>query len=170
MQEHVEPRTDRRSSGNRGVMFTVAAVLVALIGGLVLLLMTAPPSTEPDRVRPNEWVLDERSRSFLWGERIAEVKNPAEDVVFAYFINHRSPESSRQRAEDCARTELARFTTATCYAFVSDEAIEVAGIPSEGGPPGTGCWLASATATRASTGEITVESGDNPSLDPSCPV
>ena len=101
---------------------------------------------------------------------MAEIRNPAQDTVHAYFVNHEDPDSWSEKAEDCARTELARFTTATCYAFSSEEAVEFAGFPAQGGDPDVACWIAAATATRAPSGEISIESRDNPEIDPSCPV
>ena len=151
-------------------MVAVFGTLVFLIGGVVLLVATAPPSPEPDRVIPNEWDTTERSRSFLWGERVAEIKNPAEEAVFAYFVDHGVAGSAIKRAERCVRTELARFTTATCYAFSSETAYGEATLPTQGGEPTGACWTASATGTRESTGKISLESGDNPEPSPSCPV
>ena len=150
-------------------MLVVMMVLFALIGGTVWLLATGG-TTEPERVPPDEWILSERSRFFLWGERVAEVKNPSRDIVYAYVVNHEPRESFIKTAEACARTELARFSEATCYAFRSEEAIEFGGIPADGGESAVSCWVASARSSRAPSGEISVESVDNPVVDPSCPV
>lgn len=170
MSATLAPDDGKHSSGNRTLIVSVPLVLVTLVGGVILLLATAPPTPEPDRIVPNEWITSERSRFFLWGERAAEVKNPAQDVVHAYFINHKPTKSSVEKAEACVRTELARFTTASCFAFLSEEAIEFAGLPAQGGEPAVACWVAVATATRDPGGEITMDSRDNPQIDPSCPV
>lgn len=158
----------QQSGSAKAIVLLVVVALAAGAGWFVVFRDDAGDDareTDAPRISSNSGLEEEEFVEEKWGtevvriERVSEVQGEERSYVQIYFTSDLEGFAIAQKADQCARSYLKEFDSASCYGFPNVEAVEYAGVDPETGEMEHICWLG--FASRAAGGEkvIRVDNG-----------
>lgn len=116
----------------------------------------ASPSAKLDE---SDFVEEKWGTEVVRLEREVEVQGELRAYIQIYFTSDLEGFAIAQKADQCTKSYLKEFDSASCYAFPSVEAIEYAGVDAETGEMEHICWLGFASRAKGGEKVIRVDNG-----------